>query len=71
MALTKRDIVTWAELLQLIARMTLAAVAALNDDDPVDFDAVKISLTPEEALRRLSRAESRDIRDESPPAARG
>lgn len=54
MPLTKRDIVTWAELLQLIARMTLAAVAALKDDDPVDFEAVKISTTPEEAVRRLS-----------------
>jgi len=53
MPLTKRDVIRWAELLQLIARMALAAVAALNDDDPVDFDAVKITLTPEEALRRL------------------
>lgn len=52
MAFTKRDVVQWAELLQLIARMALAAVAALDDDDPVDFDAVKITLTPEEALRR-------------------
>ncbi len=52
MAITKRDVVSWAELLQLIAQMALAAVAALRDDDPVDFDAVKISLTPEEALRR-------------------
>jgi hypothetical protein len=53
MAIKKRDLVTWAELLQLVAQMTLAAVAALRDDDPVDFDAVKIKLTPEEALRRL------------------
>jgi hypothetical protein len=53
MPLTKRDVVTWAELLQLVAQMTLAAVAALKDDDPVNFDAVKITLTPEEALRRL------------------
>ncbi|MEE9235397.1 MAG: hypothetical protein V3U28_08170 [Candidatus Acidoferrales bacterium] len=53
MAVTKRDIVFWAELLQLIARMALAAVEALRDDDPVDFDAVKITLTPQEALRRL------------------
>ena len=53
MPLTKRDVIRWAELLQLIARMALAAVAALNDDDPVDFDAIKITLTPEEALRRL------------------
>lgn len=52
MAVTKRDVVSWAELLQLIAQMALAAVAALRDDDPVDFDAVKISLTPDEALRR-------------------
>ena len=52
MALTKRDLVTWMELVQLIAQMTLAAVAALKDDDPVDFDAVKIRLTPEEALQR-------------------
>ncbi|MDA2913176.1 hypothetical protein MYX77_04315 [Acidobacteriia bacterium AH_259_A11_L15] len=53
MPLTKRDVVSWAELLQLIARMVLAAVEALRDDDPVDFDAVKITLTPQEALRRL------------------
>jgi len=53
MALTKRDVVSWAELLQLVAQMALAAVAALQDDDPVNFDVVKISLTPEEALRRL------------------
>jgi hypothetical protein len=52
MAVTKRDIVTWAELLQLVAQMVIAGVAALNDDDPVDFDAVKITTTPEEALRR-------------------
>jgi len=58
MPLTKRDIVTWAELLQLVARMTLAAVAALKDDDPVNFDAVKITLTPEEALRRLREGQS-------------
>lgn len=58
MPLTKRDIVTWAELLQLVAQMTLAAVAALKDDDPVNFDAVKISLTPEEALRRLRKGQS-------------
>ncbi|MBI4461462.1 MAG: hypothetical protein HY653_01005 [Acidobacteria bacterium] len=60
MALTKRDIVTWAELLQLVARLALAAVAALKDDDPVDFDAVKITVTPEEALRKA--------REEQPPA---
>ena len=53
MALTKRDVVSWAELLQLVAQTALAAVAALQDDDPVNFDVVKISLTPEEALRRL------------------
>ena len=53
MAITKRDIVTWAELIQLVSQMLLAGVAALNDDDPVDFDAVKITLTPDEALRRL------------------
>jgi hypothetical protein len=53
MALTKRDVVAWAELLQLIAHMAVAAVEALSDDDPVDFDAVKIASTPEEALRRL------------------
>ena len=58
MPLTKRDIVTWAELLQLVAQMTLAAVTALHDDDPVNFDAVKISLTPEEALRRLREGKS-------------
>ncbi len=53
MAVTKRDVVTWAELIQLISQMLLAGVAALHDDDPVDFDAVKITLTPDEALRRL------------------
>jgi len=53
MAVTKRDIVTWAELIQLVSQMLLAGVAALHDDDPVDFDAVKITLTPDEALRRL------------------
>lgn len=52
MPFTKRDIITWAKLLELVAQMALAAVAALNDDDPVDFDAVKITTTPEEALRR-------------------
>ncbi len=52
MAFTKRDLVTWVELFQLISQMVLAAVAALNDDDPVDFDKVKISVSPEEALRR-------------------
>lgn len=50
--LTKRDVAAWAELLQLIAQMVMAAVEALNDDDPVDFEAVKIAVTPEEALRR-------------------
>ncbi len=60
MALTKRDIIKWAELLQLVARMALAAVAALKDDDPVDFDAVKIAGSPEETLRRLR--EQRDPR---------
>ena len=62
MALTKRDLVTWAELLQLVAQMTLAAVAALKDDDPVDFDAVKITVTPEEALRRLRGESSSDVK---------
>ena len=56
MALTKRDIVTWAELVQLVAQMVLAGVAALHDDDPIDFDAIKITLTPDEALRRLRQA---------------
>ena len=50
--LTKRDVAAWAELLQLVAQMVMAAVEALNDDDPVDFEAVKIGVTPEEALRR-------------------
>lgn len=54
--LTKRDVAAWAELLQLIAQMVLAAVDALNDDDPVDFNAVKIASTPADALRR-ARAE--------------
>jgi hypothetical protein len=53
MPLTKRDVVTWAELIQLIAQMLLTGVAALRDDDPIDFDAVKITVTPDEALRRL------------------
>lgn len=55
MAVSKREVVAYAELLQLIARMVLAAVAALQDDDPVDFDAVKIALSPEDALQRLQR----------------
>ena len=50
--LTKRDVAAWADLLQLIAQMVKAAVEALNDDDPVDFEVVKIGVTPEEALRR-------------------
>lgn len=50
--LTKRDVAAWAELLQLVAQMVMAAVEALNDDDPVDFEAVKITVTPDEALRR-------------------
>lgn len=58
MAITKRDAVSWAEWLQLVAQMVLAAVAALKDDDPVDFDAVKISVTPEEALRRAREGEA-------------
>ena len=58
MALTKRDIVTWAELVQLIAQMLLAGVATLKDDDPIDFDAIKITLTPEEALRRAREEKS-------------
>ena len=60
MALTKRDLVTWVELIQLLAQMTLAAVAALEDDDPVDFDAVKIRVTPEEALRRAREEQERN-----------
>lgn len=63
MPLTKRDVINWAELLQLIAQMALAAVAALDDDDPVDFDAVKITRTPEEALRR-QRARSEGGREQ-------
>lgn len=59
MPVTKRDAVNWAELFQLIAQMILAAVEALNDDDAVDFDAVKIALTPEEALRRLREENSK------------
>ena len=55
--MTKRDVQTWAELLQLMARMVLAAVDSLDDDDPVDFEAVKIRVSPEEALRR-ARAEA-------------
>ena len=58
MALTKRDIVTWAELVQLVAQMLLAGVATLNDDDPIDFDAIKITLTPDEALRRAREEKS-------------
>ena len=68
MALTKRDLVTWMELVQLIAQMTLAAVAALQDDDPADFAAVKIRLTPEEALQR-ARVEQARKADSSPASA--
>ena len=60
MALTKRDLVTWVELIQLLAQMTLAAVAALEDDDPVDLDAVKIRVTPEEALQRAREEQERN-----------
>ncbi len=52
MAVTKRDVLLWAELLQLVSQMVIAGVAALNDDDPVDFNAVKITTTPEDALRQ-------------------
>lgn len=64
MTVKKRDIVTWARLLELVARMALAAVAALEDDDPVDFDAVKITTTPEEALRKARVPESGDQRSQ-------
>ncbi len=57
--LTKRDVAAWADLLELIARMVKAAVEALNDDDPVDFEAVKSNVTPEEALRRARGEETR------------
>ena len=50
--MTKRDVQTWAELLQLMAGMILAAIDSLDDDDPIDFEAVKIRTSPEEALRR-------------------
>ena len=50
--MTKRDVQTWAELLQLMARMVLTAIDTLDDDDAVDFEAVKIRTTPDEALRR-------------------
>ncbi len=63
MPLTKRDIVTWAELIQLISQMLLTGVAALRDDDPIDFDAVKITLTPDEALRRLRDADAAKLED--------
>ena len=63
MAITKRDIVTWAELIQLVSQMLLVGVAALRDDDPVDFDAVRITLSPEEALRRMK--EQRESSSES------
>ncbi len=52
MAVTKRDLVTWTETLQLLAQLVLAAVEALADDQPVDFEAVKIRTTPADALRR-------------------
>lgn len=58
--LTKRDVAAWADLLELIARMVKAAVEALDDDDPVDFEAVKIGVTPEEALRRARSERSGD-----------
>ncbi len=64
--MTKRDVQTWAELLQLMARMVLAAIDTLDDDDPVDFESVKIRTSPEEALRR-ARAEAEA--GTSPPAA--
>ena len=50
--MTKRDVQTWAELLQLMARMVLTAIDTLDDDDAVDFEAVKIRTTPDEAIRR-------------------
>ena len=56
--MTKRDVQSWAQLLQLAASMTLAAVEALDDDAPVDFEAIKIRISPAEALRR-ARAESK------------
>ena len=67
--MTTRDVQTWAELLQLMARMVLAAIDSLDDDDPVDFEAVKIRTSPEEALRRArAKAEAEADPDAAPSA---
>lgn len=55
MALSKSDIIRWGELLQLFGRLAVAAVAALESNDPIDFDAVKITVTPEQALEKARR----------------
>ena len=70
--MTKRDIQTWAELLQLMARMTLTAIETLDtfdDDDPVDFESVKIRTSPEEALRRARAEAEAEAEPEPGPAA--
>jgi len=54
---TKRELVSWAELLKLIAEMVVAAVAHLGDDEPIDFEAIKIRISPEEALAQAKQAQ--------------
>lgn len=58
MAVSKDDIIRWGELLQLAGRLAVAAVAALESNEPIDFDAVKITVTPEKALEQARRSES-------------
>ena len=53
---SKRELVTWAELLKLIADMAVAAVRHLGDNDPIDFEAIKIHISPEQALAQAKQA---------------
>lgn len=53
---SKRELVTWAELLKLIADMVVAAVHHLGDNDPIDFEAIKIRISPEQALAQAKQA---------------
>ncbi len=55
---TKRELVSWAELLKLIAEMVIAAVRHCGDDDPIDFEAIKIRVSPEQALAQAGQAQS-------------
>ncbi len=54
---TKRELVSWAELLKLIAEMVVAAVHHLGDDEPIDFEAIKIRISPEQALAQAKQAQ--------------